>query len=125
MTDAQLGNLLVQARERNATLGITGLLLYRDGNFIQTIEGPSAATDELMTSIRVDSRHRGMIVMLDTEDDSREFGNWAMGFRHTTRPDPNTTIHSEVSLHPEVLEKRLDGDAVAKRLLGVFIRNSR
>ena len=36
--DALLG-ILAKAREKNARLGITGMLLYKDGNFLQLLEG--------------------------------------------------------------------------------------
>jgi len=39
-SDTQLENLLLRSRQNNSTLGITGMLLYKDGNFMQCLEGP-------------------------------------------------------------------------------------
>lgn len=36
---AELLALLAQSREKNKRLGVSGLLLYRDGYFIQLFEG--------------------------------------------------------------------------------------
>ncbi len=38
-SEAELVELLRQARARNSHSGITGMLLYSNGNFIQVIEG--------------------------------------------------------------------------------------
>jgi len=52
-----LFNLLNQARERNAALGITGHLLYAKGQFTQCIEGPSACVEQLWQRLLKDHRH--------------------------------------------------------------------
>jgi hypothetical protein len=38
-TKPELQALLQEIRPKNAELGITGLLLYKDGNFMQVLEG--------------------------------------------------------------------------------------
>ena len=38
-SDRELRGLLAQCRLSNAQTGITGMLLYKDGNFMQTLEG--------------------------------------------------------------------------------------
>ena len=37
--EAELSALLTQCRANNARLGVTGVLLYADGNFMQALEG--------------------------------------------------------------------------------------
>ena len=39
MHDDELLLLLEKARENNSRLGITGMLLYKEGNFMQMLEG--------------------------------------------------------------------------------------
>ena len=47
--------MLTEARERNQQLGVTGLLLYKDGDFIQLLEGDKATVKALFQdSIRKD-----------------------------------------------------------------------
>lgn len=43
LSDGTLKNLLRESQSRNASSGISGLLLYSEGNFIQIIEGSHAA----------------------------------------------------------------------------------
>jgi hypothetical protein len=79
--DTQLENLLFRSRQNNATLGITGMLLYKDGNFMQCLEGPKDAVLKLKATIQSDPRHRGMIVLLKEENAEPQFNEWAMGFK--------------------------------------------
>ncbi|HEY5718903.1 MAG TPA: BLUF domain-containing protein, partial [Gammaproteobacteria bacterium] len=46
----QLNQLLQRARTKNAALEITGLLLYCDGSFLQLLEGPQGAVEQLYRS---------------------------------------------------------------------------
>ncbi len=55
-----LFNLLVQCRKRNRDLGVTGHLLYTEENFVQCLEGPSAAVAALWQSIQRDDRHHDL-----------------------------------------------------------------
>lgn len=78
----ELVDLLAKARENNAKLGITGLLLYKDGNFMQVLEGEMTAVRELYEKISRDPRHDGTIVLLEDQIASRQFSDWSMGFRN-------------------------------------------
>jgi hypothetical protein len=48
---------------------------------MQFLEGPKDAVLALMAKIRVDPRHRGVIVLVQEEHDAREFEEWSMGFK--------------------------------------------
>lgn len=79
-TSDQLVELLRGARERNSTDDITGMLLYRSGNFIQVLEGPAAAVVATFQRISSDGRHSGVITILRRDIDERDFSDWSMGF---------------------------------------------
>lgn len=79
--------LLTRAREKNARLNITGMLLYKGGNFMQVLEGEEAPVRALFDVINADPRHRGTEVMLEEEIDQRVFGDWSMGFRNLADPE--------------------------------------
>jgi hypothetical protein len=81
---SELAELLAKAREKNTRFGITGMLLYQDGNFMQAIEGEEAAVRQLYATISQDVRHRGTIVLLEEQITKRQFGDWSMGFRNLT-----------------------------------------
>jgi hypothetical protein len=60
----ELHELLVQARQKNRELGVTGMLLYKDGNFMQVLEGQQEVVSKLAEKIELDPRHKGIIVVL-------------------------------------------------------------
>jgi hypothetical protein len=81
-TDLQ--SLLEISRKNNAESGITGLLLYKDGNFLQVIEGDQAVVDKLYAKISLDKRHGHLLAFFKEEIPEREFPNWSMAFRDLT-----------------------------------------
>jgi 8-oxo-dGTP pyrophosphatase MutT (NUDIX family) len=84
----KLTSLLTQSRARNGSADVTGLLLYRGGNFLQALEGPEAAVRETMERIARDPRHRSIVELYDGDHDGRLFGDWQMGFEDASRLDP-------------------------------------
>lgn len=78
MSEDELEELLTQAREKNSRLGITGILLYHDGNFMQMLQGPQDAVRALYASIEVDPRHHMVIPLVVESGLPREFADWAM-----------------------------------------------
>jgi hypothetical protein len=79
--EGELEKLLEKARLNNHSLGVTGMLLYKDGNFMQMLEGPKEAVLGLLVKIEADPRHRGILRLLQQERTEREFSDWAMGFK--------------------------------------------
>ncbi len=73
--------LLERSRLRNAERGITGVLLHGDGTFMQIIEGPPPAVETLFAKIARDSRHRGVMRLLQRRERERQFGDWSMACR--------------------------------------------
>lgn len=80
--DAELREVLAVSRRNNTAAGITGLLLYRGGNFIQTLEGTRPAVEDALERIGRDQRHRGIIVVLREAAPVRQFAGWSMGFEN-------------------------------------------
>ncbi len=84
---SQLVLLLEQARATNEQLGITGMLLYKDGNFIQLIEGGQDEVQALYAEkIARDPRHHRLEVVFEGGVHERLFSEWSMGFRDLTDP---------------------------------------
>lgn len=79
-TREQLEELLAQARPKNESLGVTGMMLYAGGNFIQTLEGEEDAVTGLYSTIEKDPRHREIMIMLREKVKERSFPDWSMGF---------------------------------------------
>lgn len=83
----QLVALLDVARRDNSQLGVTGLLLYADGNFMQALEGEESTVRELHDRIARDPRHSGVITLIQGPIESRSFSDWSMGFRDLRSPE--------------------------------------
>jgi len=81
LTQIELRELLMVCEQNNRREGITGMLLYKDGNFMQVLEGEEPDVRLLYTKIGKDPRHRGILVLIEENLDGREFPDWSMGFR--------------------------------------------
>ena len=80
LTAPDLLELLSRSRENNARTGVTGILLYRHGTFLQVLEGPHAEVDALYATIARDDRHREVSTLLAEDRAERRFPDWTMGF---------------------------------------------
>ncbi len=84
MSSDDLQELLNRARDRNKTKGITGLLLYQSGYFLQALEGDRESVRALFEKIQADPRHHTMTKIYDQETEERNFKDWQMGFHLVT-----------------------------------------
>ena len=110
MTDVDLFYLLAQARKRNASLGLTGLLLYDRGWFFQWIEGDDQALGGVWNRIRADPRHTEVVVFADQPIPVQIFAGWNMRFAHRDRQHEaivdgfavaNPALLDDLHLNPE------------------------
>lgn len=79
-----LAAILQQSHHNNAKTGITGVLLYVRGSFIQVLEGEKAAVESLYRRIEQDHRHIDLDRVLDRPIARRLFSNWGMGYETVT-----------------------------------------
>ncbi len=101
----ELEQLLEKARRNNHALGVTGMLLYKDGNFMQLLEGPKEAVIGLIRKIELDDRHRGIIRLLEREQPQREFADWSMGFKRL-----ESASGARLPGHSDFLERPLNDE---------------
>ncbi|MEZ6035716.1 MAG: BLUF domain-containing protein [Planctomycetaceae bacterium] len=76
----ELKELLVIARRNNSRDGITGMLLYEDGTFIQVLEGDDEIVESTFERISKDPRHSKIILIARFELEQRSFHDWEMSF---------------------------------------------
>lgn len=74
--EEELNGLVEAARRRNHALGVTGMLLYDKGRFLQTLEGPVEGLERIWSSIREDDRHGGIEVLTQHLVGARLFSQW-------------------------------------------------
>lgn len=78
--DDNIQNILDVARVKNSEVGITGILIYRNGLFLQMLEGEEEAVHELYGKIASDDRHCELKTLFKQEASERLFSFWFMGF---------------------------------------------
>jgi hypothetical protein len=93
-------NILAHSRQYNPTCGITGILCYGAGIFLQAIEGGRAAVSDLYGHIQRDARHKDVVLLHYEEITERRFGGWTMGQVNLSRI--NTSILLKYSEKPEL-----------------------
>ena len=82
-----LADLLDVSRANNERVGITGMLLYRGGSFLQALEGPEAAVRDTMQRIEGDLRHGSVVPLLEELHEDRLFADWSMAFEDVSQLD--------------------------------------
>ena len=75
----EIETILAQSRSHNPECGITGILCYGGGIFLQAIEGGRMSVSELYGHIQRDARHKDVVLLHYEEISERRFGGWTMG----------------------------------------------
>lgn len=116
-----IGQILLSSRSNNAKLGVTGLLVYRDGNVLQFLEGERDAVQALFEKICRDPRHRGVIILYEREVERRDFPEWTMGFSDLAAEGATYLDGFEDVLGPTYDVSKLSSSG-ARKLIDVFKR---
>lgn len=93
-------SILDSAREHNISNGITGILCYGGGIYLQAIEGGRKPVNELYGLIVRDKRHKDVVLLDYEEITERRFGGWTMGQVNLSKL--NTSIVLKYSEKPEL-----------------------
>jgi hypothetical protein len=93
-------SILTQSRQHNAEIGITGILCYGDGIFLQCIEGGRMQVSALYGSIQHDARHKDVALLHFEEIFERRFSGWSMGQVNVSKL--NQSILLKYSEKPEL-----------------------
>ena len=92
--------ILSQSRQYNPTSGITGILCYGGGIFLQAIEGGRMPVSDLYGHIQKDARHKDVVLLHYEEISERRFGGWTMGQVNMSKI--NTSILLKYAEKPEL-----------------------
>ena len=92
--------ILSHSRQSNPLCGITGILCYGGGIFLQAIEGGRMPVSELFAHIQRDARHKDVVLLHYEEITERRFGGWTMGQVNVSRI--NTSILLKYAEKPEL-----------------------
>ncbi|MFN9747149.1 MAG: BLUF domain-containing protein [Betaproteobacteria bacterium] len=85
---AELAAILRKSKANNPTHGITGVLCFSEGIFLQVLEGGRSAVNQLYNRIATDARHTQVELMVYEEIGERRFAGWSMGQVNLSRLNP-------------------------------------
>ena len=92
--------ILSQSRSHNLTNGVTGILCFGGGIYLQAIEGGRNQVNALYNIIVKDPRHKDVVLLHYEEITERRFGGWTMGQVNLSKI--NTSIVLKYSEKPEL-----------------------
>ena len=88
MDEEALLAILRKCRTANPRHGITGVLCFSEGIFLQVLEGGRSAVNQIYNRIVADARHHDAELMLYEEISERRFAGWAMGQVNLSQLNP-------------------------------------
>jgi hypothetical protein len=80
LTDLDIDHLFRVNKRNNTEYGISGILVYNYGNFLQILEGDKQKIYFLFEKISQDSRHNNIIKLIDASTDEHIFEGYDSGF---------------------------------------------
>ena len=99
ITQDELSLILKKSKANNATVGVTGVLCYSTGIFLQVLEGGRMAVSKLYNDIANDVRHHDVILLGYEEIGERSFVGWSMGQVNLDRLNPTLLMkYSELAV---------------------------
>ena len=109
MDEAELKRILDGARTRNARRRVTGLLLYRDGVFLQLLEGEEVDVRFVYARIVQDTRRQRVVKLLEETIAQRDFASWSMGYQvltadHLNKLSPPDAVTRKPTINMGMLE---------------------
>ncbi|UGS22836.1 BLUF domain-containing protein [Flavobacterium channae] len=120
-SDEEINELLNVSRVNNQKSGITGLLLYSDGNFMQILEGKKEAIENTYSKILTDSRHRNIILISNETIKKRNFSEWKMGYS-VINPD---FLKKHPEINPFKVQKTSKIDTIITTFIETFLNSFR
>jgi hypothetical protein len=105
LSQEKLLDLLKLSRHKNDAAALTGMLLYRDGTYLQFLEGRLDDIEKLLQVLRGDPRHKDMRIVRRGSTPERLFPEWTMAYKNLT---------GLKSSHVPGYSERLQGQYVSK-----------
>lgn len=103
-----LADVVAKSKINNPRRGISGLLFYHNGRFLQIIEGEHDALEQLMSILQQDSRHKDIVRIIDEDIYQRSFAQWNMDSLNLS---PDETIDlKELEIIRDVIKRNMDID---------------
>lgn len=118
MTEDELTALGRECATNDLHVGITGMLLHKNGDFLQVIEGANSVIRDMYARILADPRHYNIRTIRDHSIDHRGFDGPAVGFKNLDTAPADTPFLNPFSYQAFAADPEL-----AMLALGYFFRN--
>ncbi len=120
--EPELSGILEKSRKNNASLNITGALLYCNGSIIQVLEGPEDTVNLLFDKIKNDQRHTQIITLFEGKVNARSFEKWSMGYITTNKRNMDELKDQLGFVNNPYIDTKIDNKILS--LLQTFFRNN-
>jgi hypothetical protein len=91
--------ILKKSKVNNPGIGVTGVLCFSGGIFLQVLEGGRSAVSRLYNRIAADPRHHEVVLLSYEEIGERRFAGWSMGQVNLNRLNPGLLMkYSETAV---------------------------
>jgi hypothetical protein len=84
MSTPDLVRLLQECLANNERSDVTGMLIYGNDTFLQTLEGQEETVDALYGKIVQDPRHSNVKSLSRRMIETRQYSDWSMGFKRVS-----------------------------------------
>ncbi|MBQ0736432.1 BLUF domain-containing protein [Aquimarina celericrescens] len=105
LSNTDIAKLMDHVNVHNNTIGLTGILIYSEGNFFQVLEGEEEIVKRMFERIKKDSRHYNIIKMLDKEMNDHSFSEYHSSFTvisdHYSQTELQEFLNKEKDYNPE------------------------
>ena len=91
LDETALIEIFSTSRKNNTSDEITGFLIYREGYFLQLLEGPRQKVRQCFERIQKDRRHRSIVLQGEAYQAQRMMPSWSMG-QVTLKPDRKSVV---------------------------------
>ncbi len=126
LTSEDLVSILKASRKNNSMDGISGILIYRQGYFLQILEGPEEKVVERYTIINKDPRHTDIKILAREKKFPRIFTDWSMGYLDENTPNSGVKIETLNQLHDYAIKNAQPIDPkVIQSILNTFRNGTR
>jgi hypothetical protein len=88
----ELVAILRKSKSNNPAVGVTGVLCFSEGIFLQVLEGGRRGVNQLYNRIACDSRHTDVELLVYEEIGERRFSGWSMGQVNMSRLNPGLLL---------------------------------
>jgi len=116
----ELLEILKASRANNATLSITGILVYDAGRYFQILEGVEEAITGLFRTISQDDRHNNVKLLYLEKAPARIFPNWTMNMFNLNEDKDKDLTEVKKILSQVERNENVSADPIVLQLITAF-----